>query len=340
MCCARVQRCSLLPWLPLSLLILWVARNLPLSSINRANFPLKNVSAKLRQLCALLDDSPGFFMISGLKPGGFPDVQNIIAHAGIASHVGDKRAMAGGEGGDTNVLHHITPIQSDDRKIYNGPPNQTMAIPFHNDVGEIVSLYTLSQGRRGGRFYLAAASLIYDELQRTRPDLISVLEAPWTMIIPQPDGSSPSETRPLLFHSPSTKHTIISCSRARITGTPSRPRPSSLPVITGLQQEALDALHYISQKVAIPIDFKAGDMLFFNNLTMMHARDSFDNNDSCVSEKKRHLLRLIIRDESGERPRWHVPKELLRQMNAIYDHEAWDEEFQIEEVPFMWTASH
>lgn len=315
------------------------ARNLPLSSINQANFPLETVSIKLRQLCNSLNDPPGFFMIRGLKPGRSSDVQNVITHLGLASHVGDKRAMAGGEGGDTNVLHHITPIQSDDLKAYNGPPNQTVAIPFHNDVGEIVSLYTLSPGTGGGRFYLAAASLIYDELQRNRPDLISVLEAPWTMIIPQPDGSSSSETRPLLFHNPSTKRTIISCSRARITGTPSRPRPSDLPAITPLQQEALDALHYFGQKVAIPIDFKAGDMLFFNNLTMMHARDSFLN-DSSITGKKRHLLRLIIRDDSWERKRWHVPEELHRQMSAIYEHEAWDEEFQIEEAPFMWTASH
>jgi hypothetical protein len=56
-------------------------------------------------------------------------MQNIICHAGLASHVGDTRAMAGGEGGNKNVLHHITPLptlvdeMNDNLKTYNGPPN-------------------------------------------------------------------------------------------------------------------------------------------------------------------------------------------------------------------------
>jgi Taurine catabolism dioxygenase TauD, TfdA family len=328
------------------MLIRMVVGKLPLSSLNRASFPLGSLSNELRHLSKSLSDSKGAFLVTGLNPGRLSNVQNVICHAGLASHIGDKRAMAGGEGGDKNVLHHITPLPTpvdeinSHPKIYNGPPNQSIAIPFHNDAGEIVSLYTLSPGSSGGRFYLAPASSIYSELQRTRPDLIPVLAAPWTMISPQPDGSSSSETRPLLFHIPSTNRTIISCSRARITGTPSRPRPSNLPAITPLQHEALDALHFIAQKVAIPIDFQAGDMLFFNNLTMMHARDSFDDDKSGIPDEKRHLLRLIIRDESEGTGKWNVPSELDRQMSALYDHEAREEEFQIEKARFSWETSH
>jgi Taurine catabolism dioxygenase TauD, TfdA family len=198
----------------LFLLILTRGTKPPSFEYQSGEFPIEHPLIQLRQLSAWLADSTGFFLISGLHPGRSSDAQNIISHAGLASHIGDKRAMAGGEGGDKNVLHHITPLpapvedENNKYKIYNGPPNQCIAIPFHNDAGEIVSLYMLSLGTRGGRFYLGAASSIYSELQRTRPDLISVLEAPWTIFSPQPDGSSSSETRPLLFHNTSVSRTI------------------------------------------------------------------------------------------------------------------------------------
>jgi len=39
-----------------------------------------------------------------MDPSQYTDVENVIIHAGLSSHIGGKRGMAGREGGDRSVL--------------------------------------------------------------------------------------------------------------------------------------------------------------------------------------------------------------------------------------------
>lgn len=93
----------------------------------------------------------------------------------------------------------------------------------------------------------------------------------------------------------------MSCFLASVNGAPSRPRAFKLQAITALQHGALDALHFIGQKVANPIDSKASDMLCLNNLITVHARNMLDGSESGVPGEKSHLPPLITRDEGQER---------------------------------------
>ena len=99
----------------------------------------------------------------------------------------------------------------------------------------------------------------------------------------------------------------MSCNRARITGTPSAPRPKSLPGLSRTQKQALDTLHILAKQRAVKIQLQPGDMIFFNNLSMLHARDAFV--DSNAREKKRHLLRLILKNSNGEAEEEVLPVE-------------------------------
>ena len=134
---------------------------------------------------------------------------------------------------------------------------------------------------------------------------------------------------------------LVACSRARFTGTPTRPRPKSLPDLTAQQLITLDALHMIGMKVAISFDFQAGDLLFFNNTTMMHARDSFTDADIESEGPKRHLLRLILRDERPTAAgRWTIPRALEDVWKSLYDHQDQEEIFSVKEELFSWATSH
>ena len=143
------------------------------------------------------------------------------------------------------------------------------------------------------------------------------------------------DKRPIAFpHHPSGR-TLMNCSRSRITGTPSAPRPSSLPPLTLTQRQALDAIHHLASKSATEIRLQPGDMLFFNNLSMLHARDSFIDDEP--TGHKRHLLRLILRNEKMA---YDLPDQLKETWRALYEHDIEEELFPVKDELFTFSASH
>jgi len=55
----------------------------------------------------------------------------------------------------------------------------TVLKPFHSDiVCEVLAMYTRSLPTEGGNSVIASSWKIYNELARTRPDLIHVLSSP------------------------------------------------------------------------------------------------------------------------------------------------------------------
>lgn len=128
----------------------------------------------------------------------------------------------------------------------------------------------------------------------------------------------------------------MSCNRARITGTPSAPRPRSLPALSKTQRQALDALHFLAKRRAVKIQLQPGDMIFFNNLSMLHARDPFV--DSNARGNKRHLLRLILKKSIGEAH--ELPPQLAETWKQLYEHDAEEEILPIEKQLFSRATEH
>ncbi|KAF2102644.1 Clavaminate synthase-like protein [Rhizodiscina lignyota] len=309
---------------------------LPLNKLQARHFPLPKLSLKIRKRSIALSDRQPYFLIRGLKPQWFSKCKNVIIYTGIASHVGSKRAMAAG---DPNVLHHITNLDilpETENTIYRGPANRTMPIPFHNDYGDILSLYTLSRPASGGDFYLADIHDIVSRISETRPDLVETLRKSWIVVNPQADGDY--DARPLLFTLPSGQM-AIQASRSRLFGTIARPRPPSLPPLSAQQVEALNALHAAGQEVARCFEFRSGDMIFFNNLRMMHARDGFVDGNELENTTKRYLLRLILRDERN-RINWEPPKEMRPTWKTLYGHEDEEEILAVRPELFSFKAGH
>lgn len=309
---------------------------LPLNKLQAEHFPLPTLSAKIRRFSILLPDKQPYFIVRGLKPQWFCKYKNIIVYMGIASHVGTKRAMAAG---DPVVLHHITnipiPSEQDGTTIYRGPANRTIALPFHTDYGEILSLYTLSKAATGGDFFLADIHDIEARL-RARPDILETLRKNWLMVNPKVLGGY--DERPLLFTLPSGQ-LALQASRSRLYGTPTRPRPTWLAPLSAQQIEAVDALHVAGHEVARRFEFRSGDIIFFNNLRMMHARDSFVDGDEEENTTKRYLLRLILKDGRNDE-KWELPPEMRPTWKEIYDHEDEEEIVPIHEELFSYKAGH
>ncbi|KAL4987382.1 hypothetical protein BDW68DRAFT_197469 [Aspergillus falconensis] len=259
------------------------ALNLPLGLVNQEAFPLPNLHDNIRLISEIL---------LGRE---FKVIQNFIIYAGIASHIASVR---GGQVNDWQgrpadvVLTQITDLSRKvDTKTTKADAYTAEKQVFHTDAGNVVTLFALEEAAEGGQSYLSSSWHVYNELARTRPDLIHTLAEPW---IAEQGGDVIS--RPLLYHQPRTSDSperlIIQYARRGFTGYWGKARAPPLLPNTEAQAEALDALHYLAEKSAVALNFHKGGIQVAYNLTIFHARASFTDSN----EKRRHLVRLWLRD--------------------------------------------
>lgn len=115
----------------------------------------------------------------------------------------------------------------------------------------------------------------------------------------------------MLFHHQG--RIIINFGRTPLVGSESYPRPKNLPVLTPLQREALDAVEAIGRATQLEMCTRPGDIHFINNLAILHRREGFL--DGVDASKKRHLVRMRLRDEELG---WSIPSELCEEWDLTF----------------------
>jgi Taurine catabolism dioxygenase TauD, TfdA family len=83
--------------------------------------------------------------------------------------------------------------------------------------------------------------------------------------------------------------------------------------MTEEQAEALDVVHYTAEKHGITMTLKQGDMIFYNNLAVLHGRNAFK--DAEARGRQRHILRLWVRNEELA---WQTPEALATEWHVLY----------------------
>ncbi|RSL64755.1 hypothetical protein CEP54_004520 [Fusarium duplospermum] len=295
--------------------------NLPLGYISQKTFVLPKLHDKLR-----------------VPVDKYTREENIIVYAGISSHIAPIRGRQDhqyeGKRADVAVAHIKDITREVDAHRIGAPAYTTEKQVFHTDSGDVIALFALGEAEEGGQSYLSSSWNVYNELAKTRPDLIHTLTEQW---VSEEFGKVGKrfELRPLLYHQPATEQDperlIIQYARRRYTGYWSLPRASDIPPITEAQAEALDALHFLAEKHAVSLDFHKGDIQYVNNLSIFHARGGFKDSP----QKQRHLVRLWLRDPEFA---WKTPEALRRRWDNVY--EGIEEEktvFPLE--PFVRSAS-
>ncbi|KAL4757803.1 TauD/TfdA family dioxygenase [Aspergillus foveolatus] len=290
------------------------ALNLPLGLVNQETFPLPKLHDSLRLISREIHLGRGFKVIRGVPVDQYTREEIFITYAGITSHIAPIRGRQDnswqGKPADV-VLAHITDLSRKvDTRTIKAPAYTTEKQVFHTDAGDVITLFALEEAAEGGQSYLSSSWHVYNELARTRPDLIHTLAEPWVA-----EQGGDVVCRPLLYHQPQTtsspERLIIQYARRGFTGYWGKPRAATLPPITEAQAEALDALHYLAENSAVALDFHKGDIQVVNNLSIFHARAGFTDSD----EKRRHLVRLWLRDPELA---WETPEGLKSRWEYVY----------------------
>ena len=155
----------------------------PLGYVSQETFPLPTLHPILRSISRELHLGHGFKVLRGLPVGKHGREDNIIMYAGVSSHVapirGRQDKQSEGKPADV-VLSHIKDLSTTTDKDRIGAPAYTAEKQvFHTDIGDIVSLLALSVAAEGGQSKLSSSWRVYNELAKTRPDLVATLADDW-----------------------------------------------------------------------------------------------------------------------------------------------------------------
>ena len=162
----------------------------------------------------------------------------------------------------------------------------------HTDVHDILSLASLSTASRGGESGFVSAVAVHDVMARECPDLLAALYEgfpsgiPANYGVPNAEVGGTDDKVPVYCNVGGTVsvfvhgHYMLSASRA-----------SGVPIPERLV-EAMEKMTEISRRKDLLLEFllEPGEIAFFNNRAVMHARRAFENEPG----RERVLLRLWL----------------------------------------------
>jgi hypothetical protein len=107
---------------------------------------------------------------------------------------------------------------------------------------------------------------------------------------------------------------VFSFSRRPLLGSATSPRSKDIPDLSDKQVEALNMIQLLAEDNALVLDLEAGDMLFWNNLGLLHARNGFTDSPS----HRRHLLRIWLHNDNLG---WGIPRQIRQPWNEAFEHD-------------------
>ena len=258
-----------------------------LAKIRAEDVPLPTLAPRLRILLDEVLNGRGFVLLKGLPVERWTMQETATAFLAIGVHLGNLR-MQNAEG---HLLGHVKDLgrTSDDpnTRIYQTRERQT----FHTDSCDVVGLLCLQAAKSSGLSSLVSSTTIFNEMRRSRPDLLRVLLEP---IETDRRGEVPEGVKPYFTIPVFNYHDgLVSAIYQRQYIESARRFPDVAP-LTPLQIEALDLFDELANdpKLNLMMELHPGDIQFVHNHTILHDRTAFE--DYPEPERKRHLLRLWL----------------------------------------------
>lgn len=274
--------------------------------VSRDNFPLPRLSRRLRACTETLHLGRGFSVIRGLDATRYTVEDSVVIFLGLASYIAEKRGLQDRKG---NMLSHVT-----ESKQWTVPASgrhgihTNEALPFHTDMGcDILSLQVRNIADKGGYTYLSSAWWVFNDLLNREPEVVRTLLAPnWPVQLP---GRKSTHYLASVFSFHDGK-LLVSLDPHRLGPHP-KMIDSNIPPLTPAQLYALQEVSKSAARAELRLTLNKGDILFFNNLALLHRRDRYQDDEN----SSRHMVRLWLR---SQKLGWAIPDVLLPAWEAAY----------------------
>ena len=253
----------------------------------RDDFPLPTLSPKIADWMRELDRGRGFILLRGFPVEEQSEAVCAGAYWGLGLHMG--RAVSQNTDGD--VIGHVRDTGADPNaygvRLYKTRAEQD----FHTDGADVIGLFCLRPAKRGGVSRIASSPAIFNRMLRERPDLTRVLFEPFPFDTQgqHKPGGRPWFDLPLCRFEEGRLRTFFIPWYIR----ESQQHPAA-PRLSQAQQEAIAFIETAANDPAayLDMDFRAGDMQFLKNASILHKRTAYEDWDE--PDRKRHLLRLWL----------------------------------------------
>ena len=264
------------------------ARQADIAAITPADFPLPTLGPKLKvRVENEVLNGRGFLLVRGLPVERWTVREAATAYFGLGAHLGSARS----QNGKGHVLGHVQDLGLDvndpNVRIYQTHERQT----YHTDSCDIVGLLCLKTAKSGGLSALVSSTTIFNEMRRTRPDLLKLLFQP---IATDRRGEVPEGMKPYFEIPVFNWHKDCLSAIYQRQYVDSAQRFADAPRLSPAQIEALDMFDALANdpRLHMFMEFRPGDVQLVHNHTMLHDRTSFV--DWPEAERRRHLLRLWL----------------------------------------------
>lgn len=272
-------------------------RALRAAEFTRADFELPQLAPVLARVLDSMEHGRGVALLRGLPVRNDDDEHNARLLWGLGLYLGralpqHPRVNLGG------YRDHLIATLVDQGLDYSRPEThgaQTGAAQkAHCDPSDLVALMCVRPAASGGVSRIVSASAVYNEILRTRPDLLEALYRGYRHYLRKlvhegsGDGLTPAPIPVFSYH-----QGRLSCNfNTRTVQAGVQVLERALPPA---EQQALDYMVALTESEALyyDMDLEAGDLQLLNNYTILHARSGWS--DPPDPGQRRLMLRLWLK---------------------------------------------
>lgn len=258
-------------------------------SVRKHAFPLRQSEALLRAAYDELESGPGFTMMEGLPVEAWGPELSRAALCVLCSRFGNV-VVQNREG--EFILDVIDKNRSLGTRMRGYHSSDELA--FHNDGANVAALLCLETAIEGGETLIVSAATVYNEIRRSRPDLLAPLLRGFHHHRRNQRGPEDPTVTPYrapvfsfiggVFHSCYSGISITSCAEEGVAFSDQEREALALLETTLARPD----LHFRTR-------LRKGDLQLMNNFAVLHSRTRFVDDPA----RPRHLLRLWMEDEDS-----------------------------------------
>lgn len=266
------------------------ASGIGLGQMKRADFPLRHVREVLAEARCELLDGRGFVYLRGLPVEVMSADEAAIAYFGLGLYVGEPVS----QNAQGHILGHVKDYGRSIEDLNARGYQTTAELGFHADHSDYVGLLCLRTAKSGGASRFASSVTLYNRLLRMRPDLVEVLcqDFYYSRGGEVPPGKEPWYKQPAFSF-----HDGYFSARGLSSYVLKAQQLAGVPPFTDLQKEAIALFRRTVAECAVDLEFRPGDIQLLHNHVVLHSRSGYE--DWPEPRRKRHLLRLWLRDHAG-----------------------------------------
>jgi len=263
------------------------SRGVPREQLDKSDFPLPTLAAKLRTWQKDVTEGRGFYVLRGLNVADYTDEEVFTIFWGMGLHLGT--AVTQNPRGE--LLGHVYDYGRKYGELDVRGYETNAHLPFHTDSGDIVGLLCLRPAQSGGLSSVVSAVTIHNEIFKRHPDYLEPLYRGFHYI----------RREAALSESPVTPHRlpVFGLANGLISVRLIRNQINAAATKTGiplqpLEKAALDLFDQLAQdpEIHLDMDLQQGDIQFCNNYVTLHSRTGYT--DFPEMERRRHMVRLWL----------------------------------------------